>query len=248
MMLLNPTYEYLRSYIERIPSRFEAEGTTIYHLRNEIKVMETPDGQKLNVKRYHVPNGLNRLIYSCGLRKPKGQRAFEYPAILLLNGINSPTPIAYIEERQAGLLGYTYFISEQCDYPHTLYDMGNATPELYEPIAKALAHLAASMHNKNIMHLDFTPGNILWKHDEDGFKFSLVDTNRMYFGPVSINKGINNLKRMWGPKAFFILLMQHYAEERGIIPQEVVDRALKLRRRFWINYQRKHNIPFKLEL
>uniref|UniRef100_A0AB33IY93 Tyrosine protein kinase n=3 Tax=unclassified Prevotella TaxID=2638335 RepID=A0AB33IY93_9BACT len=248
MILLNPTYEYQRPVIESIPSRFETEGTTIYHLRNEIKVMETPDGKKLNVKRYHVPKGLNLLIYSWGLRKPKGLRAFEYPAILLQNGINTPTPIAYIEERSAGFIRYTYFISEQCDYPYTLYDMGNASPDQYKPMAKALAHLAATMHSKNILHLDFTPGNILWKRDADGYKFSLVDTNRMYFGPVSIDKGINNLKRMWGPKEFFILLMQHYAEERGANPQQVIAKALELRHKFWTHYQRKHDIPFKLEL
>lgn len=109
---INPKYEEMRSFIERIPDVFEKEGRVIYTGRNLIKVMEAPDGTVINVKRYHVPKGPNSLIYSLGIRKPKGERAFEYPMILEKKGIGTPTPIALIEERNAiGLLGYTYLIT-----------------------------------------------------------------------------------------------------------------------------------------
>lgn len=102
---INPKYEEMRSFIERIPDVFEKEGRVIYTGRNLIKVMEVPDGTVINVKRYHAPKGPNRLIYSLGIRKPKGERAFEYPMILEKKGIGTPTPIALIEERNAiGLL------------------------------------------------------------------------------------------------------------------------------------------------
>ena len=110
---INPKYEEMRSFIERIPDVFEKEGRVIYTGRNLIKVMEVSDGTVINVKRYHAPKGPNRLIYSLGIRKPKGERAFEYPMILEKKGIGTPTPIALIEERNAiGLLGYT--ISSPC--------------------------------------------------------------------------------------------------------------------------------------
>ena len=75
---INPKYEEMRSFIERIPDVFKKEGRVIYTGRNLIKVMEAPDGTVINVKRYHVPKGPNSLIYSLGIRKPKGERAFEY--------------------------------------------------------------------------------------------------------------------------------------------------------------------------
>ena len=193
---INPKYEHLRSYIESIPDVFEQEGFEIYNKRNLIKVLTAPDGTQINVKRYHVPHGPNRLIYSWGIREPKGERAFAYPMILKDKGIGTPEPIALIEERNPlFLLGYSYLITIQCDYGHTLYEVGNAQPGEYENLAKALAHFAANIHDHNILHKDFTPGNVLWKQDDEGFHFMLVDINRMNFGEVSIQEGLFNLRK-----------------------------------------------------
>ena len=60
---INPKYEYLRSFIESIPDVFEEKGREIYKSRNTIKVMNTPEGLSINVKRYHIPHGLNQMIY-----------------------------------------------------------------------------------------------------------------------------------------------------------------------------------------
>ncbi len=186
----------MRSFIERIPDVFEQEGRTIYTGRNLIKVMQAPDGTEINVKRFHVPSGPNRLIYSLGIRKPKGQRAFEYPMILESKGIGAPTAIALIEQRNVlGLLGYTYLVTQQCNYGHTLYEVGNAKPGTYENLARALAHFAANIHNRKVLHKDFTPGNVLWKQDDEGFHFMIVDINRMKFGTVGMKEGLRNLSR-----------------------------------------------------
>ena len=124
---INPKYEYLRAFIESIPDVFEKEGREIYNKRNLIKVLTAPDGTQVNVKRFHIPHGLNKFIYSWNIRKPKGQRAFEYPMILKRKGINTPEPLALIEERSfLNILGYSYLITIQCDYGHTLYEMAAA--------------------------------------------------------------------------------------------------------------------------
>lgn len=109
---INPKYEYLRAFIESIPDIFEKEGREIYNKRNLIKVLTAPDGTQVNVKRFHIPHGLNKFIYSWNIRKPKGQRAFEYPMILKRKGINTPEPLALIEDRNfLNLLGYSYLIT-----------------------------------------------------------------------------------------------------------------------------------------
>ena len=246
---INQKYEYLKSFIESIPDIFEQEGKEIYHLRNVIKVLTAPDGTLVNGKRFHQPKSLNRLIYSWNLRIPKGQRAYEYSFLLNRKGINTPEAIALIEEKNIlNLLGYTYLITIQCDYPHTLYDIKDAKEGEYEQLAKSLAHYAAKMHLAGIMHKDFTPGNILWKTDDEGLHFTIVDINRMYFGQISVKKGLDNLKRFWGPKHFTELLAEEYAKVRNYNTEKAVGYTLERRKAFWEHYLQKHQVPFAVEL
>lgn len=246
---INPKYEGIRNFIERIPDLFEHEGQVIYTGRNLVKVMEAPDGTVVNVKRFHVPKGPNRLIYSLGIRKPKGERAYEYPMTLERKGIGTPVVIALIEQRDAiGLLGYTYLLTLQCDYGHTLYEVGDAKPGTYEKLAKALAHFAVMMHARGVLHKDFTPGNVLWKQDDEGFHFMIVDINRMKFGTISVKEGLYNLRKFWGPKGFIRILVAEYALLRNYDVEEAVRYVMKERAKFWTRYGRKHPIKFRLEL
>lgn len=246
---INPKYEHLRSFIESIPDVFEQEGHEIYNKRNLIKVLTAPDGTQVNVKRYHVPHGPNRLIYSWGIRKPKGQRAFAYPKILKSKEIATPEPLALIEERNPFyMLGYSYLITLQCDYGHTLYEVAEAQPEEYRKLAKALAHFAAKIHLAKILHKDFTPGNVLWKQDDEGFHFMLVDINRMKLGKIGVKEGLYNLRKFWGPKEFIRILVTEYALLRDTDVEKAVDYVMKERAKFWTQYGKKHEIPFQLEL
>lgn len=249
-ILINPKYSHLRNFLLSLPERMDSEGTYIYGgRRNLIKSFTAPDGTELNVKRYHVPHGPNRLIYSLGLRTPKGLRAFRYPTLLAARGIETPEAVAYIEQRHGGMLGLSFFISIQCPYQHRLYEMNEASPELYEPLAKALAHFTAHMHEEGILHRDYSPGNILWDRDADGtFHFSIVDINRMHFGPVSKRQGCSSFRRLWGPKAFFIIMAHEYAMQRGFNPNECEQLVLAYRRKFWKRYMKHHNVEFEVEL
>lgn len=246
---INPTYETLRPFIERIPELFNTQGKEIYHARNIIKVMETPNGLLLNVKRFHAPRFINKFVYSLGLRAPKGQRAYQYASILNGKGINTPEPIALIEDRNIlNLLGFSYLITVQCNNAHTLYEVKDMTEEEYVPLARALAQFACRIHHAEILHKDFTPGNILWMKDDGDYHFSLVDINRMYFGNVDAKMGLRNLTRFWGPKAFTQILAEEYARSRRLDVDTSVDYVMKVRRKFWTRYQRKHEIYFTLEL
>ena len=248
-ILLNPKYESLRGFVETLPDIFDHTGETVYEDRNCVKKLITPDGMEINVKRYHAPGGINKYVYSLGIRKPKGVRAYIYPQKLLAKDIDTPEPIAYIEERCCGILGFSYFVSLQCPYEHRMFDVGDAPDGTYEELACAFARFTADMHVKNVMHMDYSPGNILYRQMPDGtFRFSLVDINRMYFGKVGMKAGCNNFKRLWGPKRFFIMMIEEYARYRGFNVDEAVDYSLRVRSRFWTRFRKKHGIYFKLEL
>lgn len=247
-MLLNPRYQHLKGWLERLPEEFERLGTVIYDRRNQLRVIEAPDGTLVNAKRYGVPHLLNRFIYSTGLRQPKGLRAFTYPTLLLERGIDTPEPIAYIELHRCGMLGLSYFVSVQSPLGHMLYELGDAQEGTYEELADALGRYTATMHDREVLHLDYSPGNILWDKDERGYHFAVVDINRMRFGKVNIKDGCAALRRLWGPKRFIELIARSYADARGFDQDEAVRLTMQARAAFWTRYRRRHPIKFPLEL
>ena len=248
-MLINPKYEHLREWLERLPEDFEQLGEVIYDKRNQLRVINAPDGTLVNAKRYCVPHVINRVVYSLDIRQPKGLRAFTYPARLLERGIETPEPIAYIEQRQCGLLGLSYFISVQSPLGHTLYELSHATEGTYEDLAEAVGRFVAKMHDNEVLHLDLSPGNILWDKDEQGYHFSVVDINRMRFGKVSMKDGCATLCRLWGPKRLTELVARSYAKTRGFDEEEALQLTMQARTAYWTRYQRRgHSIDFPLEL
>lgn len=249
-MLLNKKYDQLREWLERLPEDFERLGEVIYDGRNQLRVIEAPDGTLINAKRYCIPRQPNRLIYSFGIRQPKGLRAFSYPTRLLERGIATPEPIAYIEQRSLlGLLQECYFVSVQSPLRHTLYEFGNAQEGTYEVMARELGRFTAMMHDREVLHLDYSPGNILWDKDGDGYHFAVVDINRMRFGKVNIKDGCATLRRLWGSKRFIELIARSYALNRGFDEDEAVRLTMEARTAFWTRYQRRHpQPPFPLEL
>lgn len=246
MVMINSKYEYLREFIESLPDRFEKEGEEIYTGRNLIKVMNV-DGLEVNVKRYGVPAWLNRIIYSF-FRKPKGERAFQYPQVLLEKGFETPVPIAYVEEKRQGLINYSYFISIQSPYRRSFYEFGDADIDTCRDVVIAFALYTAALHEAGIMHKDYSPGNILFDELDGNWHFSLVDINRMYFGKVSIEKGCANFARLWGQKPFFELLAKEYAVARGSDAETCLKWMMSYRRKFWIRFSKKHKVKYRLEL
>jgi len=245
-IVVNPTYDHLRGFIESIPNSFETEGRIIYSGRNLIKVMEV-DGIEINVKRYGIPAFVNRVVYSF-FRVPKGRRAFEYPQMLLQKGFETPVPIAYIEQRRCGLIDYSYFVSMQSPYQRNFYEFGNADIEHCKDVVIEFARYTAELHQAGIMHRDYSPGNILFDKINGKYHFMLVDINRMSFGRISVEMGCANFARLWGQKAFFRLLAKEYAQARHADEAYCVERVLSYRKKFWTYFAKKHTVKYNLEL
>ena len=247
-MLINSKYQHLREWLEKLPDEFERLGEVIYDKRNQLRVIEAPDGTLVNAKRYCKTHIVNRVVYSLDIRQPKGLRAFRYPTLLLERGIDTPEPIAYIEQRRCGLLGLSYFISVQSPLKHTFYEFGDAKESTNEDIANELGRFTAIMHDREVLHRDFSPGNILWDRDGEGYHFAVVDINRMRFGKVEMEEGCANLCRLWGPKRFIELIARSYAKCRGFDEDEAVRLTMQARTAFWTRYQRRHPVDFPIEL
>lgn len=244
--MINPKYEYLREYLSRLPYTFGQEGRVIYRGRNLIKVLTVGD-LEINVKRYGVPFLVNKIVYTF-FRLSKGKRAFQYPETLLEKGFETPCPIAYLEQKRWGLIEHSFFVSIQSPYQRNFYEFGNAEIDSCRDVVVAFAKYSARLHEAGILHRDYSPGNILFDQVDGEYHFSLVDINRMYFGPVSLERGCANFARLWGQIPFFELLAREYATERGADPAYCRKLVLAYRKKFWQKFKLKHPIKYKLEL
>lgn len=227
-IVINPTYESLRTWIERLPQIFDKQGELIYDARNQIRVLTADNGQKICVKRFHAPRFLNKYIYRF-LRDSKAKRAYENGLYLLAHQINTPDPVGYIEQYNGGGLGVSFLIT----LPSTLKRLHREftldyKPELDETIAP-LARFTAHMHDEGILHLDFSPGNILWDKIDGVYRFEIIDNNRIVFGHVSMKEGCRSIRRLCARSSFFDTFADEYAQARHLDAEQC---------RYWIHYYR----------
>jgi len=248
-VMFNTVYERLRGEVMALVDDFEHAGEVIYRGHNIIRVAHAGD-LEVNIKRYRVPNVLNRFVYSY-IRKPKGERAFTYPAVLKAAGIATPEPVAYIEDRRFGFIAYSYLVTVQEHLAHDFYEFGNKTMDNPDDVAviKALARFSARMHQAGILHRDFSPGNILFDFDSEHRPvFSVVDINRMSIGdkPVDVITGVTNMARLWGQPVMFDILADEYAAARGAGADVCRAWLHRARKKFWTRYARRHRIKYNL--
>jgi len=210
---LNPKFEHLRQYIEEIPMRMESRGEVLEAGRNLIK-HDRVAGVHLVIKQYRRIYLPNKIRYSY-FYPSKAQRAYDYGQILLSNGFNTPTPIAYIEVRQNTLIQASYFI---CEYTSltTLTAVVQQKVVPPENLMVELARFTFSLHQKELYHIDYSVGNILYQTTGERIAFALIDNNRMKFGPVSFREGIRNLVRLGLPVSQLTLLAEEYTRLRNV--------------------------------
>lgn len=230
-ILLSPAYCADKTAVLRLIESFDKEGEVVHAGRNTIKTFPL-NGQRINIKRYRVPNFVNRVMYTF-FRKSKGYRAFSYPERVLRAGFETPKPIAYVEKRKIGLIHYSYFVSEQCPYSRRFYEFGDADINECKDVVRAFAAFTAGLHEAGIYHRDYSPGNILFDKVGEEWHFSIVDINRMEFGKVDLVKGCANFARLWGQPDWFRYLAEAYAVCRKADINECVTLVMKARNRFW---------------
>jgi hypothetical protein len=212
-VVLNPKFEHLRQYIEEIPGRMESRGEVLEAGRNLIK-QDRVAGVHLVIKQYRRIYLPNKIRYSY-FYPSKAQRAYDYGQILLSNGFKTPVPIAYIEVRQNTLIQASYFI---CEYTSLTTLTAVVQQKVVPPgnLMVELARFTYSLHQKELYHIDYSVGNILYQTTGERIEFALIDNNRMKFGPVSFKEGIRNLVRLGLPVSQLTLLAEEYTRLRNV--------------------------------
>jgi len=240
-LVINPKYQALKSFIENIEEYFEISENVLYDQRNLIKAISF-EGQDYVVKRFKVPNVVNRIVYRY-FRPSKAKRSYDYS--LRIGEVLCPEPIAYIEKRAGGLLGKSYYISKQYHYDLTIRPVlldKSFDKKLRENVLTAFAGFTFSLHEKGILHRDYSYGNILIKYQKNNFDFNIIDVNRMQFKQLSLNDRLENFARLSADDEAMLVIFGRYAELMG----KPVNELLSVATAFRDDFMRKRKLKNKL--
>ncbi len=234
---MNKKYEVIdqsyKKFILNIQNHFKANHNTIHKARNELKLID-----KKVIKSFKKPSFLKSIIYT--LTPSKAKRSYLY-SIRLKEF--APKPLGYIEFYENGLLSESYFVSEEFQYDFTIREVlldKNFSDR--EKILKEFAKFTYSLHEENIFHLDYSPGNILIKKEKDEYVFKIVDVNRMKFMVLSFADRLKNFNKLWASDEDIKIIASEYAK----IVEEDRDKAIKIAQKY--NNQNKAIKNFKKRL
>lgn len=232
-LTLRDTYESWRPWLTETLRTFEKNGVVLHDARNQIRMIEAPDGTKIIIKRFRQPIGFKRILYSF-FRLPKAERSY-YNAIEMEQA-ELPTPRVIGYARNDGkLLGESFLITQQSPLTRDFYEFRYHDAAGYEDVIRAFAQLVADMHRKGFYHRDLSPGNILFDRQKDGsIAFDIIDVNRMRIShTISKKEACSNFCRLWGRMDFIEMLGHEYALARGWNEVEVTKMITRYWRHFW---------------
>ena len=166
--------------LEGFEREFTQNQNIIKDDRNIIKILRIGEIETVT-KLFKTPNFIQGIIYKF-FRKSKARRSYEYSIFLNQKGIKVPEPLGYIEVYDRFRLRQSYYVSRKIDFDFTLDLATKKKVEDYRSILKSFTDFTYKVHKNNIMHLDYSTGNICIKKNEKGYDFFLVDLNRLYKG------------------------------------------------------------------
>lgn len=214
-LVINPLFESHSLFLHQIPTHQYPVEETFCKQRNCIEKV-TYGQEHFVIKRYKRPTWINCLIYTW-IRKSKAQRSYEYAFKLQQKGFDTATPVAYIECKKWGILHTCYFISQYIDQPLlSEVKKEDFAPEAYKKLMQAIAQYVLDLHQNGIIPLDMNPKNIFYKEDGNGYRFSIIDINRMKWGETpSLKESMKVFSTMQLDIEDYSFCIGQYAQKRG---------------------------------
>ena len=205
---VNEEFKTLKNFVKNLKIFFQKNNNTIHKARNEIKVINY-ESRDFVVKSFKIPHIINKFVYTF-FKSSKAKKSYDFA--LKIDKF-TPKPIGYIEFYESFLINDSYFISEKFDYVFTIREplLDINFPNKNE-IFKAFAQFTFDLHENEIYHLDYSPGNILIKKENDKFIFKIVDINRMKFLNMDLEKRAKNFSKLWAKDEDLEFIAKEYAK------------------------------------
>jgi serine/threonine protein kinase len=219
---INKEFQNLKNLLLNIEESFHEEDSHIHKARNELKVISY-NSLELVVKSFKIPNIINKIAYTF-FRDSKAKKSYDYSVKI---GNFTPKPVGYIEFYKFLLLHQSYFISEKFDYDFTIREplLDHKFPDR-ENIFRAFARFTYELHQAEILHKDYSPGNILIKKEQEDYIFKIVDINRMEFRLLSTQECLQNFDKLWAKDEDLSIIIQEYAIIANLDVQKSIEKAL----------------------
>lgn len=229
-----------KTLLENIQEYFIQTNHSIWDKRNKIKIVSFRN-KEIAVKSFKIPHIINKIAYTLW-RPSKAQRSYEN-SLRIREFV--PKPIGYSEFKKWGLLNESYFLSENYIYDFTIREVLTDTSFLdKENIFIQFAAFTYALHQKNIHHLDYSPGNILIKKlSDDTYEFKVIDVNRMQFKSLSKEDRVKGFSKLWAKDEDLVQIVQAYAKISDLEENKAVNLALKASHR----HKNKKNFKKRLK-
>ena len=218
---LHPDYKAFENDLFNIKTIFSQYDDTIHKARNILKIIPL-HGVDTVVKAFRIPNAINQFAYAY-IRKSKAYKSYFNAVRLQELGINTPSPIGFIEFYRNGFFKESFFLSKHYPYEFTMADVRDNNPTDKKEVLEAFSQFTYELHQKGVWHVDYSGGNILINKTDKSYNFSLVDINRMEFKTTSDYQGLENFNKLWLSEDDLAVIARTYASIAGLD----ADRAIK---------------------
>lgn len=226
-------YKKYEGFIKSIPHLFDTEaGEALKDKRNCIRRLHY-DGLAFIAKRYKRVNWIQSIIYT-HFRRTKAERAYLFANEFRKRGINSPRPVAYMEEYEHRRFTVGYFVYEESKGREVFLELVKKD-NFDHQLADAVIDYIVFMHSHGVLHGDLNSANFLYTTDADGnYHFDMIDTNRSHFcdGWPTDKQCLENLKRFTHRRDLYEYVVRGYARRRGWDEEETVRKAVALLDKF----------------
>ncbi|MCY3674236.1 MAG: hypothetical protein OXH65_05915 [Paracoccaceae bacterium] len=195
------------------------------------------DGNSIHIviKAFKTP-GLLRGYIDLNFRISKAQKSMKNANRLLKLGVLTPDPIGCIECVEFNCIRQCYYISQYWEQNYelsTLLYQGNFNKQNSQIILRELAKFTAKQHDCGILHLDYNPGNILTRLQDEKVDFCLVDLNRIKFTQLGMKERISGLVRLSLYPDKIRIIGIHYANFTGLDQVSFCRQLDQAHSKFW---------------
>lgn len=182
-----------QAFAEALPQAVPPADRVIYRGRNQLYTA-TVGEHEVVIKAFRAPRGLQRLDYA--RRGTKAERSRQAAEALVAAGLATPEPMMSVVERGAGgLPGRSWYVCEMveavqmrtCQFP----GRADAAERLYD-----IGTMVARLHVAGFHHRDLTAGNILMHQSADGWRYPLVDLNRVQRRTLTLRDAVRSLVQL----------------------------------------------------
>ena len=155
--------------------------------------------------------GVNRLK-SLFLRG-KASRSWRGSMTLVERGIETPPPVAFLENRKGLVLDQSFFLTERVREVREIRSLFRELEPLeLDGLLVSLSRYLRHGHDRGVLHRDLSDGNILVQENKPGgYRYYLIDTNRIRFKRrMGLLRRIRNLIRLGVPREKQRFFLEQY--------------------------------------